>query len=244
MQRLRDLGNTIVVVEHEEAVIRAADHLIDIGPGRGEDGGHLVYAGPGAHTAAQAKPLAKQHPDALTLQYLSGSREIEVPKIRRKPKYQLTIKRATQHNLKKVDVDLPLGVLCCVTGVSGSGKSTLIHSVLYGNLMKQLGLSGADTELGSSKGVHGVERVREVVMVDQAPLAKTPRSTPAVYTGIFEPIRKLLTATCTAMCSLPRANHATSLPAIFPSTAARDAAPAAWAMVTKKWRCNFSAIST
>ena len=195
MQRLRDLGNTIVVVEHEEAVIRAADHLIDIGPGRGEDGGHLVYAGPGAHTAAQAKPLAKRHPDALTLQYLGGSREIAVPEMRRKPKYQLTIKRATQHNLKKVDVDIPLGVLCCVTGVSGSGKSTLIHSVLYGNLMKQLGLSGADTEVGSSKGIQGVERVREVVMVDQAPLAKTPRSTPAVYTGIFEPIRKLFTET-------------------------------------------------
>ncbi len=195
MQRLRDLGNTIVVVEHEEAVIRAAEHLVDIGPGRGEEGGHLVYAGPAATTAAKATPLAKEHPNSLTLQYLSGSKSIPTPKSRRRAKRSLKIKRATQHNLKKIDAEIPLGVFCCVTGVSGSGKSTLIHSVLYGNLMRELGLSGADTEVGSCKSISGAGHIREVVMVDQAPLARTPRSTPAVYTGIFESIRKLFTET-------------------------------------------------
>ncbi len=195
MKRLRDLGNTLVVVEHEEAIIRAADHLIDIGPGRGEEGGHLVYAGAGAATPSEAAPLAKAHPTALTLQYLSGALSIAVPEERRSAWKTLTIKRATQHNLKKVDVEIPLGVFCCVTGVSGSGKSTLIHSVLYGNLMQELGLSGADTEVGSCKRLVGASHVREVVMVDQAPLARTPRSTPAVYTGIFEPVRKLFTET-------------------------------------------------
>ena len=191
MQRLRDLGNTLVVVEHEEAVIRAADHLVDIGPGRGEGGGELTFAGPGMATAAQAAPHLKKHPDALTLSYLAGKKSIEIPENRREPERWLSIKRAAQHNLKKIDVDVPLGVFCCVTGVSGSGKSTLIHSVLYGNLLDELGLAGSETEVGQCKEIHGAGMLREVVMVDQAPLAKTPRSTPAVYTGIFEPIRKL-----------------------------------------------------
>jgi len=191
MHRLRDLGNTIVVVEHEEAVIRAADHLVDIGPGRGEQGGKLVYAGDPAPTRRAAEPLAKAHPDALTLQYLSGRRTIPVPKARREPERWLSVKRAAQHNLRKIDVDLPLGVFCCVTGVSGSGKSTLIHSVLYGNLLKELGHAAADTEIGQCREVRGAGLVREVVMVDQSPLARTPRSTPAVYSGMFEPIRRL-----------------------------------------------------
>jgi excinuclease ABC subunit A len=195
IKRLRDLGNTIVVVEHEEAVIRAADHLVDIGPGRGEGGGELVYAGPGIESVADSTALQKKHPRSLTLDYLSGKKTIEVPAKRRPVGRTLTIKRATQHNLKKIDVEIPLGVLCCVTGVSGSGKSTLIHSVLYGNLLKDLGLAGADEEIGSCKQIIGASKVREVVMVDQAPLARTPRSTPAVYTGIFEPIRKLFTET-------------------------------------------------
>ncbi|MEM9280673.1 MAG: excinuclease ABC subunit UvrA [Verrucomicrobiota bacterium] len=195
MKRLRDLGNTIVVVEHEEAVIRAADHLVDIGPGRGEQGGELVYEGAGTGSVAAAKSTAKAHPDSLTWQYLSGHQRIEIPKKRRKPAGKIEIKRATQHNLKKIDVEVPLKVFCCVTGVSGSGKSTLVHSVLYGNLMKELGLAAADTEIGDCKKLVGASRIREVVMVDQAPLAKTPRSTPAVYTGIFEPIRKLFTET-------------------------------------------------
>ena len=195
MQRLRDLGNTLVVVEHEEAVIRAADHLVDIGPGRGEGGGELTFAGPGLATAAEALPHLKKHPDALTLSYLAGKKFIAVPTERRKPEQWLSIKRAAQHNLKKIDVDVPLGVLCCVTGVSGSGKSTLIHSVLYGNLLDDLGLAGTETEVGQCREIRGAGMIREVVMVDQAPLARTPRSTPAVYTGIFEPIRKLFSET-------------------------------------------------
>ncbi|MEM1442465.1 MAG: excinuclease ABC subunit UvrA, partial [Verrucomicrobiota bacterium] len=195
MQRLRDLGNTLVVVEHEEAVIRAADHLVDIGPGRGEAGGELVYAGKGAATQTAAKPLQEKHPRSLTLEYLSGQKAIPVPTRRRSSKRSLKIKRAAQHNLKKIDVEIPLGVFCCVTGVSGSGKSTLIHSVLYGNLMEKLGLAAADLEVGQCKDLSGASAIREVVMVDQAPLARTPRSTPAVYTGIFEPIRKLFTET-------------------------------------------------
>ncbi|MEM9016232.1 MAG: excinuclease ABC subunit UvrA, partial [Verrucomicrobiota bacterium] len=195
MERLRDLGNTLVVVEHEEAVIRAADHLVDIGPGRGENGGELVYAGDAARSKTAAKPLLKDHPQSLTLEYLAGRKEIPVPESRRSSERSLTVTRATQHNLKKINVEIPLGVFTCVTGVSGSGKSTLIHSVLYGNLMKELGLAGADLEIGSCKEIRGAGFVREVVMVDQAPLAKTPRSTPAVYTGIFEPIRKLFAET-------------------------------------------------
>ncbi len=191
MERLRDLGNTLVVVEHEEAVIRAADHLVDIGPGRGDGGGELVFAGPGMATAAEAAKAIKGNPSSLTLQYLSGKLTIPVPSSRRKPKKWITLKRAAQHNLKKLDVEIPLGVFCCVTGVSGSGKSTLIHSVFYGNLLSELGLATAETEIGQCKSLSGASPVREVVMVDQAPLARTPRSTPAVYTGIFEPIRKL-----------------------------------------------------
>lgn len=191
MQRLRDLGNTLVVVEHEEAVIRAADHLVDIGPGRGENGGELVFEGAGLATVAAAKKQMAAHPRALTLEYLSGKKAIPVPEKRRKPKKWLKLKRATQNNLKKIDAEIPLGVFCCVTGVSGSGKSTLIHSVLYGNLQDALGLAGSGMEVGQCKSISGASKVREVVMVDQAQLARTPRSTPAVYTGIFESIRKL-----------------------------------------------------
>ncbi len=191
MERLRDLGNTLVVVEHEEAVIRSADHLIDIGPGRGEGGGELVFAGSGLSTKEAAAAQSVKHPTALTLQYLAGKLSIPIPKNRRLPKRWISIKRATQHNLKKIDAEIPLGVLCCVTGVSGSGKSTLIHSVFYGNLMNELGLASSELEIGTCKELRGAGHVREVVMVDQAPLARTPRSTPAVYTGIFEPIRKL-----------------------------------------------------
>jgi excinuclease ABC subunit A len=191
MQRLRDLGNTLVVVEHEEAVIRAADHLIDIGPGRGEGGGQLVFAGPGAATVAEAAKSLKAHPFSLTLQYLAGEKTIPVPVKRRKAVRTLTVKRATQHNLKKIDVEFPLGVLCCVTGVSGSGKSTLVHSVLHGNLLEALGQPTGEAEIGSCKEIRGAGHLREVVMVDQAPLARTPRSTPIVYTGLFETVRKL-----------------------------------------------------
>lgn len=192
MERLRDLGNTLIVVEHEEFVIRAADRLIDIGPGRGEHGGDLIYHGPGVGAGDAASKALRKHLSSLTLQYLSGKKTIPVPLKRRKPKRSISVKRATQHNLKKIDADIPLDVFCCVTGVSGSGKSTLIHSVLYGNLLDKLGLAGGDAEVGQCKDLTGASHIREVVMVDQSPLSKTPRSTPAVYTGIFEPIRKLL----------------------------------------------------
>ena len=190
MHRLRDLGNTLVVVEHEESVIRAADHLIDIGPGRGETGGKLVYAGPGCATNARAKRELKQHPDALTLQYLSGQKSIPIPENTREASDWIEIERATQHNLGKLDVRIPLGVFCCVSGVSGSGKSTLIHSVLFENAARELGMGGSE-QPGSCKKITGLSALENIVMVDQSPLTKTPRSTPAVYTGVFEPIRKL-----------------------------------------------------
>ena len=186
MHQLRDNGNTLVVVEHEEAVIRSADHLVDIGPGRGEYGGELVFAG----APSEIEDRRSKKGDSLTGAYLSGRKSIAVPGERRRPTHWLTIKRAAQHNLQKIDVRIPLGVFCGVTGVSGSGKSTLIHSVLYENLVRQLGQT-TENEPGRCREILGADQVREVVMVDQAPLSRTPRSTPAVYTGVFEQIRKL-----------------------------------------------------
>ncbi|MCB1953918.1 MAG: excinuclease ABC subunit UvrA, partial [Rhodocyclaceae bacterium] len=167
------------------AVIRAADHLVDIGPGRGEGGGSLVFSG---------QPAAMAKTKSLTAAYLTGKQSIPVPAKRRSPKHWLKIERAAQHNLKKVDVEIPLGVFCCVTGVSGSGKSTLVHSVLYENLIRKLG-RGSEEEPGRCREIHGLERIADVVMVDQSPLARTPRSTPAVYTGVFETVRKLFADT-------------------------------------------------
>ncbi len=189
MERLRDLGNTLVVVEHEEAVIRAGDHLIDIGPGRGELGGELVFDGDFSDRSA-----AITGQQSLTLDYLQGERTIAVPEQRRVAKEFISITRATQHNLKKIDVEVPLGVFCCVTGVSGSGKSTLVHSVLFENLNREFG-NASENEPGSCKTVVGADKIEEIVMVDQSQLARTPRSTPAVYIGVFEQIRKLFTET-------------------------------------------------
>ena len=188
MEDLRDKGNTLVVVEHEEAVIRAADNLVDIGPGRGEGGGELIFSGPPAKIAANKT--------SLTGAYLTGGKSIPVPEKRRKPKrgQQLKIVRASQNNLRDIDVTIPLGLFCCVTGVSGSGKSTLVHSVLYDNLMRDSG-QVLDEEPGRCKAIVGAEKLGQVVMVDQSPLSRTPRSTPGVYTGAFELIRKLFAAT-------------------------------------------------
>ncbi len=191
IERLRDLGNTLVVVEHEDAVIRAADHLIDIGPGRGSGGGEVTYAGDGCGTERKAKAALKKNPESLTLAYLSGSKSIPTPTRFRTPKHWIDIKRATQHNLKKVDVRLPLDALCVISGVSGSGKSTLIHSVAYENMREALALKGDGTEPGECGSVEGAEQLADIIMVDQSPLAKTPRSTPAVYVGLFDDIRKL-----------------------------------------------------
>ena len=180
---LRDKGNTLLVVEHEEAVMRAADNLIEIGPGRGEHGGKLVFSGPmGA--------LDKAPADSLTAAYLTGRKKIPVPATRRRPKDFLEIVGAREHNLKNLTARVPLGVFCCVTGVSGSGKSTLIQDVLYENLIR---LKGQATEElpGLCDRLIGAHKIDEVLLVDQSPLARSPRSTPAVYAGIFDRIREM-----------------------------------------------------
>ncbi len=181
MKNLRDKGNTLLVVEHEQAVIEQCDNVIELGPGRGEDGGELVFDGP--------LDLLRRSGKTLTADYLTGRKFIPVPETRRKPNGWIKIMGATAHNLRNVDVDLPLGVLGCVTGVSGSGKSTLVHDVLYRNLVSQKGESGED-EAGACRRISGAEKVGRIVMVDQSPLSKTPRSSPALYLGVFDTIRE------------------------------------------------------
>ena len=190
MHNLRDRGNTLLVVEHEEQIIRAADNLIDIGPGRGERGGELVFNG----TLDQL--LFRKN--SLTGDYLSGRKSIPVSKKRRRSTSSIKITGAREHNLKNIDVDLPLGVFTCVTGVSGSGKSTLIHDVLYRNLLIAKG-QATDQEAGACKSVSGAHRIGEVVMVDQSPLARTPRSTPILYLGLYDRVRELFAAQPEAM---------------------------------------------
>ena len=180
MRDLRDRGNTLVVVEHEEAVLRAADHVVEIGPGRGEGGGALVYSG----------ALGKMR-KTLTADYLTGRKAIPVPAQRRKPRGWLRVEGASQNNLRRIDADLPLGVFACVTGVSGSGKSTLVHEVLYRNLLKlRGGLAGEEEEAGACRRITGADALGNVVMVDQAPLSRTPRSSPIVYLEHFDAIRE------------------------------------------------------
>ncbi len=186
MEGLRDKGNTLLVVEHEEAVMRAADHVIEIGPGRGGKGGLLVYDGPLAGL--------EKVKSSLTADYLTGRKTIPVPATRRQARDFLKITGARQNNLKKLDVEIPLGVFCCLTGVSGSGKSTLVHEVLYRNLQRLRGEVTED-EPGLVRSITGHEKLSQVIMVDQSPLARTPRSTPAVYIGAFETLRELFAAT-------------------------------------------------
>ena len=190
MHNLRDRGNTLLVVEHEEQIIRAADNLIDIGPGRGERGGELVFNGEIDQLLFRNK--------SLTADYLSGRKSIPIPKSRRRSTASIKITGAREHNLKKIDVDLPLGVFACVTGVSGSGKSTLIHDVLYRNLLVAKGQT-TDQEVGACKSVSGAHRINEVVMVDQSPLARTPRSTPILYLGLYDRVRELFATQPEAM---------------------------------------------
>ena len=180
---LRDKGNTLLVVEHEEAVIRSADNLIEIGPGRGELGGQLVYQGP-------VDRIEEALPNSLTAAYLTGRKRILPPKKRRKPTRFLEVIGAREHNLKNVDVKFPLNAFCCVTGVSGSGKSTLVQDVLYQNLIRLKGGSSEETP-GICDRLVGAHDIDEVLMVDQSPLARSPRSTPAVYVGAFDRIREL-----------------------------------------------------
>ncbi len=183
MRQLRDKGNTLLVVEHDEAVIRAADNLIEIGPGRGEAGGALVFNGP-------LDALTEKKITSLTADYLSGKKSIPVPKKRRKPRAFISVKGASEHNLHGVNVDFPLGVLACVTGVSGSGKSTLVHDVLYRNLLAAQNVPTEEAP-GACKKLVGAHRIDQVVMVDQSPLSRTPRSSPALYLGVFDAIREI-----------------------------------------------------
>jgi excinuclease ABC subunit A len=196
MKQLRDKGNTLLVVEHDEAVIRAADNLVEIGPGRGEDGGQLVFNGPlDALLGGKSKiQNPKSKIGSLTADYLTGRKFIPVPKKRRKPTNFISVKGATEHNLRKIDVDFPLGVLACVTGVSGSGKSTLVHDVLYGNLMASQNLASEEAP-GACRKITGQHRVDDIIMVDQSPLSRTPRSSPALYLGVFDHIRELFAQT-------------------------------------------------
>jgi excinuclease ABC subunit A len=208
MHNLRDKGNTLLVVEHEERIIRAADNLIDIGPGRGEHGGELVWNGALANFVNGAGTPSRRTMDgyrresapaaSLTRDYLRGEKSIPIPRFRRKSASSIKIVGARQHNLKNIDVDLPLGVFTCVTGVSGSGKSTLIHDVFYRNLLITKGQS-SDQEPGVCKSVTGAHRIRDVIMVDQAPLARTPRSTPLLYLGLYDRVRELFAAQPEAM---------------------------------------------
>ena len=203
MHNLRDKGNTLLVVEHEEQIIRAADNLIDLGPGRGEHGGELVWNGPLDEFLARdfANPgstLQACAPQSLTHDYLTSRKFIPIPKTRRKSVSSIKILGARQHNLKNIDVELPLGVFTCVTGVSGSGKSTLVHDVLYRNLLLAKRQS-SDQEAGACKSITGAHRIGDVVMVDQSPLARTPRSTPILYLGLFDQVRELFAAQPEAM---------------------------------------------
>lgn len=187
LTRLRDLGNTVIVVEHDEDAIRTADHVIDIGPGAGVHGGRVV---------AEGVPQAIiDHPDSLTGQYLSGRRQIEVPAFRHSAeKGFLTLKNATGHNLKGVDVNLPIGLMTCITGVSGSGKSTLINGTLYPHAATELnGATSLTPE--PCAGIEGLDLLDKVIDIDQSPIGRTPRSNPATYAGIFTPIRELFAGT-------------------------------------------------
>lgn len=189
MHGLRDKGNTLVVVEHEQTVMQAADHLIDLGPGAGSFGGNLIYQGPPIGGKTKIKN------GVGTLPWITGKRSIVVPTQRRKPsKKTLTIRGATRHNLRKLDVEIPLGLFVCLTGVSGSGKSTFAHDVLYLNLARRLGQE-ADGDAAPIKDLLGSQHLSGVELVDQTAVARTPRSTPAVFLGAFDPIRQLFAVT-------------------------------------------------
>jgi excinuclease ABC subunit A len=185
LTRLRDLGNTVIVVEHDEGTMRAADHLIDMGPGAGEHGGRVVAAG----TADEVEKVA----DSLTGQFLAGTRRIEVPAKRRRPAGNIEIQGASQHNLKNVTVKVPLGVFTCVTGVSGSGKSTLVNEILLKAVANRL--HRAKQRPGAHRRITGLDSLDKIISVDQSPIGRTPRSNPATYIGLFDQIRELFSKT-------------------------------------------------
>ena len=188
LMHLRDLGNSLIVVEHDEDTMRAADCIVDIGPGAGEHGGKLVGMG----TAEELM----QNPDSITGAYLSGRLKIPVPEVRKTPTGFLTIKGAAENNLKHIDVDIPLGIMTCITGVSGSGKSSLINEILYKHLARKL--NRARVIPGKHDAILGVEQLDKVIAIDQSPIGRTPRSNPATYTGVFDQIRDLFAATADA----------------------------------------------
>ncbi len=188
LKGLRDLGNTLIVVEHDADTMRAADYLVDIGPRAGKDGGEVIAAGTPEEIMAC--------PDSITGQYLSGKLCIPVPKERREPKGWLTIKGAREHNLKNIDVDIPLGIMTVVTGVSGSGKSSLVNEILYKDLAKRL--NRARKVSGKHDDIIGTEALDKVIDIDQSPIGRTPRSNPATYTGVFDLIRDLFAGTTEA----------------------------------------------
>ena len=187
LKKLRDLGNTLIVVEHDEDTMYAADEIIDIGPGAGVHGGNIMAQG----TAEEIKKVE----NSITGQYLSGRRKIEVPKTRRKAVKSkcIEVKGATEHNLKNIDVKFPLGVFTCVTGVSGSGKSTLVNEILYKTVAQKL--NGANEKPGKCKTVKGIENIDKIINIDQSPIGRTPRSNPATYTGVFDEIRNIFAET-------------------------------------------------
>ncbi|MFQ6069023.1 MAG: excinuclease ABC subunit UvrA [Candidatus Aminicenantales bacterium] len=188
LRDIRDHGNSIIVVEHDEQTIRSADHILDLGPGAGESGGFKV---------AEGNPQAiLSSPYSLTAQYLKGEKKIPVPSRRRRPKGWLTVLKAGEHNLKEIDVRLPLSVMTCVTGVSGSGKSTLIYDILYRALVKTL--YRGSQKPGKHETILGVEQIDKVISVDQKPIGRTPRSNPSTYTGLFTPLRQLFASTTEA----------------------------------------------
>jgi excinuclease ABC subunit A len=185
LDRLRDLGNTVIVVEHDEGTMMAADHLVDLGPGAGEHGGFVIAEGTPAQVA--------KDPASLTGQYLSGKRRIELPEERRSPRGALAVRGAREHNLKDIDVAVPLGVFCCVTGVSGSGKSTLVNETLHHAVANRL--HQAKLRPGAHDGVDGLSQIDKIINIDQSPIGRTPRSNPATYTGVFDHIRQLFAQT-------------------------------------------------
>ncbi len=188
LKHLRDLGNTLIVVEHDEDTMFAADYVVDIGPGAGEHGGHVVAAG----TAEEIM----QCQESITGAYLSGRQRIPVPEVRKEPTGWIKVVGAAENNLKNIDVEFPLGVMTCVTGVSGSGKSSLVNEIVYKTLAKKL--NRARTIPGRHKKIEGIEQLDKVINIDQSPIGRTPRSNPATYTGVFDQIRDLFAATADA----------------------------------------------
>ena len=185
LTHLRDLGNSVIVVEHDEDTMFAADYIVDIGPGAGKNGGEVVATG-------TAEEIMKCK-ESVTGAYLSGRIKIPVPQQRKEPTGWITVKKAAENNLKNIDVDIPLGVMTCVTGVSGSGKSSLVNEILYKHLAKEL--NRARCIAGKHEGIDGVEQLDKIINIDQSPIGRTPRSNPATYTGVFDMIRDLFAST-------------------------------------------------